>query len=107
MFKPQGRKEELKPLHVDIHSGGFIGGWLENGARWCTYLRSQTGAVVVSISYRISPWHICPAAHEEVEDTVTYHIDDAADFGTKPKTMYYWWFTRGRESGAGCVSVPR
>ncbi|KAL1595226.1 hypothetical protein SLS60_009914 [Paraconiothyrium brasiliense] len=65
----------------DIHGGAWIGGYPEHTARWCSYLASRTGAVVVSISYRFAPLHAYPAAHDDVDDIVTYLIHHAPNLG--------------------------
>ena len=52
VFQPARRKPDAsRPLHIDFHGGGFIGGFPEQGARWCKLLAEETGAVVVSGSY--------------------------------------------------------
>lgn len=38
----------LRPLHLDIHDGAFIGGNPEEGAAFCKRVARDTGAVVVS-----------------------------------------------------------
>lgn len=82
--KPRKQKKEKeeedkpRPLHIDLHGGAFIGGSPEQGARWCAYLSDNTGAVVVSCSYRVAPRHVFPAAHDDVDDVVSWVLDHAA-----------------------------
>lgn len=79
---PVGRTNaDLKPLHIDIHGGGFIGGFPEQGARWCAYLSDQSGAVVISCTYRIAPNHVYPAAHDDIDDIIAWLLDHAQEFG--------------------------
>ncbi|KAF2195126.1 alpha/beta-hydrolase [Zopfia rhizophila CBS 207.26] len=81
---PKTRKI-LRPIHLDIHGGAFIGGLPEHDTRWCSYLSDSTGAVVVSCSYRLAPRHTFPAAHDDVDDIVTYLLSNAeAQFGADP-----------------------
>ncbi|KAH7080754.1 Alpha/Beta hydrolase protein [Paraphoma chrysanthemicola] len=77
----------LRPLHIDIHGGAFIGGFPEQSARFCAHISDQTGAVVVSISYRIAPRYIYPAAHDDVDDVVTWLVSHAQDFGADGKLL--------------------
>ncbi|KAH7081917.1 Alpha/Beta hydrolase protein [Paraphoma chrysanthemicola] len=77
----------LRPLHIDIHGGAWIGGFPEHNARFCAHLSDETGAVVVSISYRIAPRHIYPAAHDDVDDVVTWLVSHARDFGADGKFL--------------------
>lgn len=80
--------ENSRPLHIDIHGGGYIGGMPEQNARWCAYLSDRTGAVVISLTYRITPRHIYPAAHDDIDDIVAYLIVHASSrFGANPELM--------------------
>lgn len=69
--------EGPRPLHVDAHGGGFIGGFPEQNTRWCSYLSDATDAVVVSITYRIAPRHTFPTAHDDVDDIVSWLLPRA------------------------------
>lgn len=70
---------DLRPLHIDIHGGGFIGGLPEHNARFCAFLATHTAAVVVSLSYRLAPAHTYPAAHDDVDDAVAWLVRHAAE----------------------------
>lgn len=88
MFQPPRPKDaELRPLHIDIHGGAWVGGLVEQSARWCTHLSDRTGAVVISITYSIAPRHIFPAAHNDIDDIVAFLLAHAADFGADPKLL--------------------
>ena len=92
-FRPQhsdGRESKplLKPLHVHIHGGGFIGGLAEQDARWCDYLSNKTGAVVICLTYRIAPRYTFPAAHNDVDDLVSWILDHSmCTFGADPNLL--------------------
>ncbi|WYZ37095.1 hypothetical protein EsH8_II_000601 [Colletotrichum jinshuiense] len=81
-------RDGLRPLHVDCHAGGFIGGIPEASAPFCSLLARETGAVVVSLSYRLAPAHPFPAAIDDV-DAALAHLRDhaAADLGADPRLM--------------------
>jgi acetyl esterase/lipase len=85
--KQKEKERNLRPLHIDIHGGGFIGGLPEHGARWCGFLSEGTGAVVVSVSYRIAPRYVYPVAHDDVDDIVTWLLEHAAEFGADAKLL--------------------
>ncbi|OAL45069.1 alpha/beta-hydrolase [Pyrenochaeta sp. DS3sAY3a] len=70
---------DLRPLHIDIHGGGFIGGLPEHNARFCAFVAAHTAAVVVSLSYRLAPAHTYPAAHDDVDDAVAWLVAHAAE----------------------------
>lgn len=88
-FTPQRAPvERLRPLHVDIHGGGFIGGIPEYDAPFCTQVAKTTGAVVVSLTYRFAPRYPYPAAHDDVEDAILWLVDNAEElFGADPEFL--------------------
>ncbi|KAK0619530.1 Alpha/Beta hydrolase protein [Immersiella caudata] len=93
--KPDSNKK-LRPLHVDIHPGAFIGGWPEDDAIFCDQLARETGAVVVSISYRYAPKHVFPAAHDDVDATIRYLQEHAeAKYGADPTLLTVSGFSAG------------
>ncbi|KAF2007706.1 alpha/beta-hydrolase [Amniculicola lignicola CBS 123094] len=65
--------EKKRPLHIDIHGGAFAGGMPEHNARWCAHLSDQTGAVVISLSYRLAPRYPYPAAHDDII-SIVHHL---------------------------------
>ncbi|KAK0729592.1 Alpha/Beta hydrolase protein [Lasiosphaeris hirsuta] len=74
-----GSGRRLRPLHIDIHGGAFMGGWPEDDAEFCNQVARETGAVVVSISYRYAPQYPFPAAHDDVDATIRYLQDHAEE----------------------------
>jgi acetyl esterase/lipase len=81
-----GRK--LRPLHLDIHGGAFIGGLPENFAPFDDRVARETGAVVVSITYRFAPEHTFPAAIDDVDRTLEWLRENAESrWGADPTLM--------------------
>ena len=81
----QDRADKLRPLHLNIHGGAFIGGLPENSAPWCARVAQETGAVVVSTEYRTAPRHTFPAAHDDVDAVLAYLRKNAvAKYGANP-----------------------
>ncbi|KAG8413487.1 hypothetical protein J3459_015370 [Metarhizium acridum] len=72
-----GKGRSLRPLHVEIHGGSFIGGLAESNARFDERLAKETGAVVVSITYRFAPEHIFPCAIDDADATIKWIQDHA------------------------------
>lgn len=91
----------LRPLHIDIHGGGWIGGFAEQGSRLNALIAHQTGAVVVSITYRIAPRYIYPAAHDDVDDIVDWLIAHAYTFGADAQLMTISGGSVGASLGVG------
>jgi acetyl esterase/lipase len=81
-------KKELRPLHLDIHGGAFIGGFPEQDATFCDLLARNTGAVVISTTYRYAPEYTFPTAIDDIDAVVKYLQDNAeARWGADPKLM--------------------
>lgn len=79
VFKDRGvgTGRKLRPLHVDIHGGSFIGGLPENFAPFSDRVARETGAVVVSITYPYAPEHPFPAAIDDVDRTIRWLRENA------------------------------
>lgn len=76
---PADRSSRLRPLHLDIHGGAFVGGNAEADRRFCEHLATTTGTVVVSTDYRLAPIQPFPAAIDDIDDVVAWLHLHAAD----------------------------
>jgi acetyl esterase/lipase len=87
---------EKRPLHLNIHGGGFLGGLPEGNAPFCRKFSAETGAVVVSTSYRYAPRYTFPIAHEDVQDVADWLIQNAEKLlGADPTLMSVSGFSVG------------
>ncbi|GKT56397.1 lipase esterase family [Colletotrichum tofieldiae] len=91
LFKEPGTgtgRKGLRPLHVDCHAGGFVGGIPEASVPFCSLVAAETGAVVISLSYRLAPVHPFPAAIDDVDAAIAWLRQHAAEeFGADPALM--------------------
>ncbi len=55
----------LRPALIYFHGGGFVFGNLDTHDAVCRALAKESGAVVISVDYRLSPEHKFPAAVED------------------------------------------
>ena len=55
----------LRPALVYFHGGGFVFGDLDTHDAVCRALAKESGAVVISVDYRLAPEHKFPAAVED------------------------------------------
>ncbi|KAK5092048.1 hypothetical protein LTR70_007915 [Exophiala xenobiotica] len=91
----------LKPLHLDIHGGGFISGHPEANHRFCSTLSDRLDTIVISTTYRFAPRYGFPCAIEDVDDVVDWLVRHAeaelgADMGK---------FTVGGSSAGGNLAL--
>lgn len=83
-----GRPRKLRPLHVNIHAGAFIGGVPETTAKLDQRIAIETGAVVVSLSHRLAPENVFPAAIDDVDAAIKYIQDNAVErWGADPTLL--------------------
>lgn len=66
-------RERKYPVHIDFHSGAFIGGHPEANARFCRYLAAN-GVLAISSSYRVAPRTMFPGAVEDVRDVIRWVV---------------------------------
>ena len=100
VFEPKksspSQRSNLRPLHIDFHSGGFAGGTAEGDIAFCHEVCTRTGAVVVSVDYRVAPQNVYPAAHEDCEDAVAWLLANAKEkFHADPNCLTVSGFSAG------------
>ena len=89
-------RHRLRPLHVDWHGGAFLGGLPEADASYCDRLARETGAVVLSVTYRYAPAHTYPAAHDDADAVIAYLLKHAEErFGANPSLLTTSGFSAG------------
>lgn len=75
------------PILVWYHGGGFVIGDLETADRTCRKLAIGTGALVVSIDYRLAPEDPFPAGADDCFTALRWIVDHAADLGGDPSRV--------------------
>lgn len=70
-----------RPLIMYFHGGGFVFGALRMGDWLCSSAALRTGAVVVSVDYRLAPAHRFPAAADDCYAALTWATEHAAELG--------------------------
>lgn len=78
VFRPSG---EPTGWLVWAHGGSWVSGSVESWHPACADLADRTGAVVVSVDYRLAPRHRHPAALDDVLSGVEWAAQQAHDEG--------------------------
>jgi acetyl esterase len=73
-YRPEG--EGPFPTVVFFHGGGFVTGTLASHDALCRHLTRESGAVVVSVDYRLAPEHQFPAAVEDAIAATEWAADN-------------------------------
>ncbi len=92
---------------VYLHGGGFVIGDLDTHEGICRLLCRDTGAVVVSVDYRLAPEHPFPAAVDDAWAALTHvaaHIDE---FGSDPARLVVGGDSAGGNLAAVCALQAR
>ncbi|MGW8374916.1 alpha/beta hydrolase [Streptomyces sp. ODS28] len=76
----QGAMGDLGAL-VWLHGGGFVMGDLDTEHHWAARLAEGSGAVVISVGYRLAPEHPFPAALDDAYAVLDWTARHAAELG--------------------------
>lgn len=71
---------ERLPILVYLHGGGFVVGSLDSYDSLCRVLANRSGAIVVSVEYRLAPEHKFPAAVEDCVEALNWVAENADEF---------------------------
>jgi acetyl esterase/lipase len=84
IYRPQ---TEPSALVVHFHGGGWTLGTLEQSDWLCSHVSAATGAVVVSVDYRLAPLNPFPAAVEDVYAALLWAADEFGADGRRIGVM--------------------
>ena len=74
-------RADRQPILVFYHGGGFRLGDLDTYDPVCRELAARSGAIVVSVGYRLAPEHVYPAAVDDSYAALEWVHAHAADIG--------------------------
>jgi len=76
--------DEILPVTLFFHGGGWVHGTLDTHDRLCAALAVQAGSAVVSVDYRLAPEHPFPAAWEDAVTALRWIKDHHSALGVDP-----------------------
>lgn len=86
---------------VWLHGGGFVMGDRNTEHPWATRIAESSGAVVISVAYRLSPENPYPAALDDAHAVLTWAAKNAAELGVDPGQIA----VGGHSAGAGLAAA--
>ncbi|TVT47890.1 alpha/beta hydrolase [Amycolatopsis rhizosphaerae] len=86
---------------VWLHGGGFVFGDLDTEHPWAARIADCSGAVVISVDYRLSPENRYPAALDDAYAVLTWAAENAAGLGIDPERIA----VGGHSAGAGLAAA--
>lgn len=84
-----------------IHGGGLVLGAASIDDRVCAETALETGAVVVSVDYRLAPRHPFPAAIDDCAAAFAWFLDHAGELGVDPARIA----VGGQSAGGGLAAA--
>ena len=83
------------PVVVNLHGGGFTLGAATDDARWAAFVVSKTGAICVSVDYRLAPKFPFPTAVEDSVEALLHLAENTDAYGIDPQRMALSGFSSG------------
>lgn len=95
------------PIVLYLHGGGWVVGGLEMNDSLCRRLVSLSGAVVVSLDYRLAPEHPYPAALDDCVDALAWVRENAPTLGGDQDSVSVAGTSAGGNLAAGLALLVR
>ncbi|MFB8082650.1 alpha/beta hydrolase [Streptomyces sp. NPDC056013] len=80
VYRPHGARGAV----IWLHGGGFLMGDLDTEHPWAGRIAASSGAVVISVGYRLAPEHPYPAALDDAYAVLEWAVGHAAALGVEP-----------------------
>lgn len=100
VYKPKAQKNDVIPVIVSVHGGGWVYGDKERYQYYCMSL-AQHGFAVVNFTYRLAPEYKFPAPLEDTNSVFQWVLDHAQEYGFDTKNI----FAVGDSAGAHMLSI--
>jgi acetyl esterase len=81
VYTPHEAVGGAAPLLLWLHGGGWVIGDLDTADATARALANRSGAVVVSVDYRLAPEHLAPAALEDALAALSWAVENAELLG--------------------------
>ena len=100
LYRPTGRGDDLLPVLVYCHAGGYVFGDLETLDDFCRWFAGDVGCLVLAVDYRRAPEHKFPAAIEDCYAATAWAAAHAAEFGGDANRLAV-----GGDSSGGTLAI--
>jgi acetyl esterase len=95
------RPHQAQGAIVWLHGGGFVMGNLDSEHPWAGRLAAGSGAVVISVDFRLAPEHRFPAALDDAYAVLNWAAKYAAELGIDPERIA----VGGHSNGGGLAAA--
>lgn len=106
VYQPAG-SDTSNACILYMHGGGFMMGDLDSSDSIAWGLAQETGAIVVSVDYRLTPEHPYPAAFNDCFGVLTWLAENAEALGVDPMRIAVVGDSAGGNLGAALCLAAR
>src|SRR4051794_29900549 len=106
VYRPRSATAPL-PAVAFFHGGGFIGGDLDSHDGLCRELAAASGALVLSVAYRLAPEAPFPAGLEDAYDATLWLAQDAQRLDVDPERIAVAGDSAGGNLASGVALLAR
>ncbi|MDN5915390.1 MAG: alpha/beta hydrolase [Pseudonocardia sp.] len=96
-----------RPLVVYFHGGGWVIGDMDTVDKPVRTLANSSGAVFVSVDYRLAPEHVHPAAFDDAYAATVWAADNAASLGADAERLAVAGDSAGGHLAASVAQAAR
>lgn len=108
IYTPTGGPEgDVNGALVYFHGGGWISGDVDSNDGLTRALADQSGAVVVSVDYRLAPENPFPAGLEDCYAAFAWTVENASELGIDPERIGVGGDSAGANLAAGVSLMAR
>jgi acetyl esterase/lipase len=100
LYRPVGLLSRLNPMVLYFHGGGLVTGDLDSHDASARAIARRTGAMVLSVAYRLAPEHRFPAAHEDAWTAWIWLLAQARELTGDPRRIA----VAGEDAGANLAA---
>jgi acetyl esterase len=106
IYRPKSASKNL-PCVMFLHGGAFVKGSLDSGDSNAWGVADQTGAVVISVEYRLAPEFVYPAALIDAYEVLVFIVANAGVLGIDKTRIGLWGESAGANLVAGVSLLAR
>ncbi|XP_077314503.1 arylacetamide deacetylase-like 4 [Lithobates pipiens] len=105
LYQPRAPSTRHRRGVLFFHGGGFVLGSIESYDSFCRCVAKASGAVLVSVGYRLAPEHTYPAALRDCLTATTHFLRTAERYGVDASSIVLCGDSAGGNLAAGVSQV--
>jgi acetyl esterase len=107
IYRPRTETNEPLPVVLNFHGGGWVSGDARQSEWWCSGVAAGTGAVVVSVEYRLAPEFPFPTPPEDCYAATRWVAEHGAELGVDGRRLAVMGDSAGGNLAAAVCVMAR